>query len=135
MLLHITGTVLSAIGAVLGGALGYAAFFWIARQGFYALILPGALLGMGCGLLSQHRSSLRGVLCGLAAVALGLYTEWKFEPFVADERFGYLLTHVFQLRGLTQIMIIVGGVLAFWMGKDSDFLGLGGGRGAPASKA
>ena len=30
------------LGAVIGGLLGYAAFFWMARHGFYGLILPGS---------------------------------------------------------------------------------------------
>jgi hypothetical protein len=33
-------------GAVAGGAIGYFTFIWIARQGFYALMLPGALAGV-----------------------------------------------------------------------------------------
>ncbi|NJN05747.1 MAG: hypothetical protein HC814_04360 [Rhodobacteraceae bacterium] len=33
------------IGAVLGGVVGWFAFFWIANQGFYMLALPGGLLG------------------------------------------------------------------------------------------
>ena len=38
------------IGALAGGTLGYFAFFWIAAQGLYALVLPGGLLGLGAGI-------------------------------------------------------------------------------------
>jgi hypothetical protein len=126
---RIVSNLLGLVGAVLGGALGYAAFFWIEKQGFYALILPGALLGLGCGLLARHRSWPRGVACGLAAVALGLYTEWQFRPFNADGSFRYLVTHFHSLQPITLIMIGVGGLLAFWMGSDHDFGRRDGGEG------
>jgi len=35
------------LGAAAGGILGYFAFFWIAGQGFYALMVPGGLVGLG----------------------------------------------------------------------------------------
>ena len=38
-------------GAALGGIVGYLVFGWLARQGLYALVLPGASLGLGCALL------------------------------------------------------------------------------------
>ena len=40
-------SVLVLNGAVGGGLVGYFRFLWIARQGFYALVLPGGLLGVG----------------------------------------------------------------------------------------
>ena len=55
---------LSLIGAVLGGFLGDIAFGWILEQGFYALALPGAGIGIGCSLLSRGPSLVRGILCG-----------------------------------------------------------------------
>ena len=36
----VLSNLLGAIGAAIGGVLGYFVFFWIAGQGFYALILP-----------------------------------------------------------------------------------------------
>ena len=126
---QIAGCVFGFIGAVIGGALGYYIFMWIVDQGFYGLMIPGALLGLGCSLLSQHRSHLRGVICALAACALGLYSEWKFRPFVADESFGYLLRHVTELLPITQAMIVLGAFFAYWLGRDAGFVWLpGGGR-------
>ncbi len=122
---RVVSTILGLIGGVVGGVVGYFAFFWIARQGFYGLMIPGALIGLGCGLLARHHSLARGVVCGLAAVALGLYTEWKFAPFRADQSFGYLLAHIPELKPITLIMIVVGGLLAFWLGKDASFAGPG----------
>jgi hypothetical protein len=124
---RVVSTILGLVGGVVGGVVGYFAFFWITRQGFYGLMIPGALLGLGCGLLARHPSWGRGVACGLAALALGLYTEWKFAPFIADKSFGYLLAHIPQLKPITLVMIGVGALIAFWMGKDSGFALSGGG--------
>ncbi len=100
-------------GALVGGVIGYLAFFWIADQDFYALILPGGLIGIGAGLF-RNRSLGLAIGCGVAAVALGVYTEWKFRPFVADDSLGYFLAHVHKLKPLTLLMIAVGGVIGFW---------------------
>ena len=49
-------------GAATGGAIGYFAFFLLASQGLYALVLPGALVGLGFGALSRRRSLLDGIV-------------------------------------------------------------------------
>src|SRR2546423_14959482 len=100
MINRVMSTTLGVIGGIVGGVFGYVLFFWIIRQGFYALVLPGASIGLGCGLLARHRSVPRGIACALAALGLGLYTEWKFAPFVTDVRFSYLATHFYALRPL-----------------------------------
>jgi hypothetical protein len=115
-------TLLGVIGGIVGGISGYVLFYWIAKQGLYALVLPGAAVGMGCGLLARHPSIPRGIACALAALALGLYTEWTFEPFVADGRFRYLVLHFYLLRPITQIMIVLGAALSYYLGKDAGFL-------------
>lgn len=108
--------VLGVVGAVIGGYLGYILFLWIARQGFYALALPGALMGIGCGLLSRRHSFLLGALCGIAALALGVFTEWKYAPFVDDDSLLYFLKSITSLKPLTLGMIVLGGVFGFWFG-------------------
>ena len=107
-------TLLVLCGAVAGGILGYFAFVWVARQGFYALMLPGGLLGLGAG-IAQNRSILLAAVCGLAAVALGLFSEWRFAPFIKDDSFGFFLLHAWELKPLTLLMIGVGGVIGFWV--------------------
>src|SRR5205807_193619 len=62
-----------AVGAVLGGIAGYYLYWWILGQGLNALVLPGAMVGLGAGLFSLRRSRLLGVACGLAALPHGLY--------------------------------------------------------------
>src|SRR4051794_24744079 len=106
-------TIPSLVGALAGGALGHFTFLWILKQGFYALMLPGALLGLGCYALSRHPSRVRGVACGLAALALGLVSEWSASPFIVDEGLAYFLAHVHHLRVVTLILIAAGAIVAF----------------------
>src|SRR5262245_5469720 len=75
-------------GAVMGGILGYFAFVWVLEQCYYGMILPGGLLGIGaaCG---RTKSICVPVACALAAVALGLFAEWKNLPFIKDDSLGY----------------------------------------------
>ena len=59
-----------------------------------------------------------GLVCGVLGVVLGLITEWRFAPFVADGSLLYFLTHVGDLMPITLLMIGLSGVFAFWFGKD-----------------
>jgi len=108
-----------ALGALAGATLGYYTFQWLYQQGFYGMMIPGALLGLGCGLASRSPSPARGAVCAVAALALGLFVEWKFFPFNADPSFGYLLSHVSELRGVTLLMLVAGAGFAYWLGKDA----------------
>lgn len=107
-------TLLPLGGALLGGLIGYFAFFWIARQGFYAMVLPGGLLGLGAG-YAKNRSIAIAVVCGIAALVLGLFTEWQFAPFIKDGSLGYFLSHVHELKPITLLMIGLGGAIGFWV--------------------
>lgn len=111
---------LGLVGGVVGGLVGYYVFRWIYGQGFYGLMIPGALLGLGCSLFALHRSFARGVACGVAGVALGFFTEWRFRPFLADNSFSYLVSHFYDLNPITLLMIGLGGVFGFWLGKDAN---------------
>ncbi len=65
--------------ALLGGTVGYLAFAWLLTQGFYGLVLPGGMLGLGAG-IPRNNSRAVAIVCGLLALGLGLYTEWRFFP-------------------------------------------------------
>jgi hypothetical protein len=102
------------IGAAAGGAAGYG-LFWLARQyGFYAIVLPGAMVGIGAG-LARNRSVAMALLCGVLAIGLGLFTEWKSRPFIKDGRIEYFITHIHELTPITLGLIGVGGFIGFWM--------------------
>jgi hypothetical protein len=111
---------LGILGAIVGGVAGYLVFFWAVRQGFYALILPGTLVGVGGGLLVKDRSALRGILCGVLGTGLGLFAEWRFRPFIADSGLPYFLTHLHQLQPMTLIMIIAGGAFGYWLSLGKE---------------
>jgi hypothetical protein len=76
--------VLGVIGALLGGVAGYYIFFWIVRQGFYAVIIPSAVMGLVGGYAIRGRSVPFAMICGFAGLTLALFTEWRFAPFMKD---------------------------------------------------
>ena len=110
---------LSAIGGAAGAAVGVVAFHVLWSQDFYALVLPGAFLGLGCYALSRTRSVPRGVVAAILAIILGLGVEWRYRPFVADGSLLGFLTRIPQLKPVTLVMIGVGALFAFWWGRDA----------------
>lgn len=127
------GTILGVAGALVGGAVGHLLFLAMAKRGFYAMVLPGALVGLGCGLLSGRRSVLLGIASGVIGLVVGVLTEWVHAPFVRDRSLSFFLKHLRELSGASLIMILVGAAFAFWFG-----LGRTGGmwfrrRGGPGS--
>ena len=101
-------------GALVGGVLGYVLFKWLLGQGYYGLMLPGGLLGMGAGMF-KTRTKAVAVVCGILAIVLGLLVEWNSFPFNADESLGYFFTHFYDLKPATLIMIALGALIGFWI--------------------
>ena len=101
-------------GALAGGMVGYFTFIWIAAHGYYGLALPGGLLGLGAGIV-KNRSIVVAVCCGLAATALGLFTEWRYASFIDDGSLAYFIGHAHQLKPITLLMVLVGGFVGFWV--------------------
>ena len=100
--------------ALLGGTVGYLAFAWLLTQGFYGLVLPGGMLGLGAG-IPRNNSRAVAIVCGLLALGLGLYTEWRFFLFKADNSLGYFLGHLPQLEKVSWLMLAVGTVLGWYV--------------------
>jgi len=100
--------------ALLGGTLGYLAFAWLLTQGFYGLVVPGGMLGLGAG-IPRNSSRAVAIACGLLALGLGLYTEWRFFPFKVDNTLGYFLGHLHQLKPVSWLMLAVGTVLGWYV--------------------
>jgi hypothetical protein len=107
-------------GATIGGLIGYYVFDWILDQRFYAMVLPGACLGMGFGLASRERSTVCGIVSGLLGLAFGLFMEWQFFPFKKDGSLEYFLQNIHQLKPITLMMIGLGGLIAFWFGVGRE---------------
>lgn len=105
------------IGLALGGVIGSLAFLIAARSGLAMPALPGAALGLGCGWLGRRPSTAWGVMCGLIAVVLSIWLQWKAFPFVADPGFAYFLQNLHQLPGITSALILLGVVFAVAFGR------------------
>jgi hypothetical protein len=114
------GVLLSLAGAAGGAVIGVAICRWLYHQGLYAMILPGACLGLGAHLTSLDRSTIRGVVLGLAALVGGFVAEWWIRPFLADESFAYFLRHLSDLLPWTYLMIGLGAAFAFWWGREAS---------------
>jgi len=102
------------LGAAVGGLLGYIIFFGLAGRGLYGLALPGGLLGLGAGIF-KTRSKAVPIVCGLVALALGPFTEWCYEPFVADGSLRYFVSHIGHLQPITLVMLAAGTLIGFWV--------------------
>ena len=107
---------LGIVGGVCGGAVGWFVFSLIARQGYHALALPGALVGLGCGALSGRRSLCLGFACACAALALGAVVAWRVAPFADNSGLEYYLLHLDELPGKIILLILTGVAIAFWFG-------------------
>lgn len=106
-------------GALVGGVIGYFVFRWMAKQGLYGLVVPGAMIGFGAGLAARGNSTILGVICAVAAVIVAIVSEWIRAPFQRDGSFMFFVTHLHQLDSLTvkTIMITLGAIAAFWFGR------------------
>ncbi len=104
------------LGLTVGGVAGFYLFQWLVSQGFYGLAIPGAVMGLACGYASRIYSPVLAVACGVSALGLTIFSEWKTFPFTDDESFVYFLAHLHQLKGLTLIMIALGVVFGAWFG-------------------
>jgi hypothetical protein len=91
------------VGAAIGGIVGYYVWKWMLSQGFYALAVPGGLLGVGAGFF-KNRSIVAAIVCGIAAFALGVFSEWRQFPF----------SRLNELGPVTWLMILVGTAIGFW---------------------
>ncbi len=81
---------LGLIGAAIGGVVGFYTFGWLSAYGFFGWAIPGAFLGLGCGLLAQHRSWARGIVCAVAGLVLSFVAEWYYHPFLEDGSFSFM---------------------------------------------
>jgi hypothetical protein len=96
---------------------GYFVFYWLYKNGFYAIMLPGLAMGMAAGWAAGGKSRTLGILCAIAAIPVGIYSEWTIGPFAKDPSLLFFITHVHHLRVVKLIFIGLGSAAAFWFGK------------------
>jgi hypothetical protein len=128
---RIVTIVVEVIGAVVGGAIGFFTFGWMVQRGVYAGLLPGGLLGLGCAVVARRPSLARGILCGIAGLALSVFAESWYMNFTArgHETLLYYFNHLQDVSHVDWLFVAVGTLLAFWIGKDAGFR-----RGRPPSE-
>jgi hypothetical protein len=101
-------------GAIAGGVLGYLGSLLMAHWGFFAVIMPGALVGLGAGMF-RCRSVVLAVACGLLALLFGLVTLWRIYSVFSDDRVGVFLSHIHQFSPVTYVLLAVGTAIGFWV--------------------
>ena len=109
------------LGACLGGFVGYWAVFWISQQRFYAPVLPGALAGLGCGILSRTNSNGRGVLAAVVGLIASVISEWLIFYRPAEISFAKLAEFIKQYPNQPMITLVLTGLgvfLGFWWGRE-----------------
>lgn len=108
---------LQVVGAAVGGLVGVVGYFWLLRQGYYALVLPTGLVGVGCGQFARRPSTARGVICALLGFAAGFTCEWKSTIPLLDKGLGEVLGQLGNFQPVTWLMLGLGTALSFWMGQ------------------
>lgn len=107
------------VGILLGAAVGGLVVWLAARYSLYAMVFPGAAIGIGCSWASKTRSVALATISGIAAVTFSLFLEGYLFPFIADSSFGYFIAHLHQLSPATWIMIGIGTALSVGFGLGS----------------
>lgn len=102
------------IGAALGAAVvAYFAVYFLKKNGFYTMMLPGLLIGMACGYLSGCKSPVMGVVALVVALIAGVLIEWHVYWDVTLPTF----LSKFHTIGSTRLLMHgLGAAMAFWFG-------------------
>ena len=105
----------AVIGAVVGAFIGYLAFSMLLGVGLYGMVVPGALVGLGCGGLAGGRSWGLAIFAGFLGLMLSLLLEWHF--FKPDDSLQHFMANVGALKVRTKLTIAAGTFAAFWFGR------------------
>ena len=101
--------------SVAGALIGHVLFrYLIDHHGLYAPLLPGALAGIGCGMVARRPSHGRAALCAIFAAAASLLSEWKARPFVTDDSLAFFIRNMHMLQPFTKVMYGVGAAIAYY---------------------
>ncbi len=114
------------IGGVLGGVVGYFGFFAaLEHASLYAMVMPGAFIGLGRAIGSPTKSIPMGVVCGVAAVVLSLVIEWQITPLNDDATIADFFAGLPNKPFRNLASLVAGPLMALWFGV---------GRGVPNEK-
>ena len=76
---------LGILGAVLGAVVGFFLFQFLTQQGLYLIVLPGALVGLGCGFAARSRSFVFAIIAVAVAIPATIVCEWKTDAYLCDD--------------------------------------------------
>ena len=117
------GLLLGVFGALLGAVVGFFVFQFLARRGLYFIVLPGALVGLGCGFAARSRLLVLGIIAVAVAIPTAIVCEWRTDRYFCDDGetlMGVLeyTSRMVELRGW-KLPVFVGlnGLIAFWFGR------------------
>jgi hypothetical protein len=107
-------------GGIVGGVIGFYIFHWAVRQGFFALIVPGAMVGMIAGFGIGSRSQPFAIACGVAGLAVGLFTQWTFVNRAVTMDLMEFLMKIKDQKPLTLIMLVLGTFFSYRLALGFD---------------
>ena len=114
---------LGVFGALLGAVVSFFVFQFLVRRGLYFLVLPGALVGLGCGFAARSRLLVLGIIAVAVAIPTAIVCEWRTDGYRCDDGetlMGVLeyTSRMVELRGW-KLPVFVGlnGLIAFWCGR------------------
>ena len=107
----------------IGGVLGFYTFGWLEDHGFYGLAIPGAFLGLGCGLLAQHRSiAARDRSAASRRSACRSSPSGNSIRFLVDNSFSFMVSHLIGQESRDPADDRPSAtIIAFWVGQDAGF--------------
>lgn len=114
---------LGILGGLLGAVVSFFLFQFLHGQGLYFMVLPGALVGLGCGFAARSRSFVFSIIALVIAIPAAIFCEWKTDAYFCDDGqtlmgIGEYISRMVELRG-KQLPIFIGlnGLIALWLGR------------------
>ena len=105
------------IGAAAGAAMGCFAYFQLLNHGLDSLAIPGALTGLGFGLLSKRSFLSAGFVCAVLGLLVMLWCEWQSLLKFKGENLEGFIKAIPNLNSSSKIMLAIGTAMAFWFGR------------------
>ena len=122
MLRYLISNLLGLVGAALGGVAGFYLYRWILSKGLVGGMIPGAFLGLG--MQPARAASVHRPGCGLRH--RGARARFLHRLVYERSRRKTFWEYLLDLKSMNQVillMIALGTVIAFWLGKDAGLAG------------
>lgn len=105
------------LGALVGAFLGYLGFSMLVQMGIYGMVIPGAMIGLGCGAQARGRSFALGAFAAMLSLVFSIFLEWHFFPFSEDVSLSFFLANLTSLPAKTKLIMCIGTFAGFWFGR------------------